>query len=94
MCQSGGTGNPGAMNAQNQDPDPRDTAGVDTSGAQQTGDTPPAEGSMSEAGPSDAHNPVRGWAAGPLTALIITTALVVGFFVCYAVWLIVSGGPD
>ncbi|NJQ07915.1 DUF6480 family protein [Streptomyces lonarensis] len=81
------------MNPQSQDPDPRDTAGVDASGAQQTGDTPPAEGSMSESGPADTNNPTRGWAGGPLTALFVTVALVVGFFVCYAVWIIANGGP-
>ncbi|WP_103502075.1 MULTISPECIES: DUF6480 family protein [Streptomyces] len=81
------------MNGENQDPDPRDTAALDTGGATLPGDTPPAEGSMSSSGPSEAGNPHRGWAGGPLSALLVVVALVVGFFVCYAVWIIATGGP-
>lgn len=49
------------------------------------GETPPIESSMPGAGPHETHNPVRGWAAGPLIAIAVTVAAMVAFFFAYAV---------
>ncbi|MFI2780472.1 DUF6480 family protein [Streptomyces sp. ALB3] len=66
----------------NQDPDPHETPGLDPHGGVPVGSTPPAEGSMSEAGPR--HDPPRGWGKGPLIAILVVVALVAAFFLVYA----------
>lgn len=49
------------------------------------GETPPAEGSTSETGPEETHNPTRGWAAGPLVLILLVVALLAGGLIAYAV---------
>ncbi|MGC5342961.1 DUF6480 family protein [Streptomyces sp. DT24] len=70
------------MNIENQDPDPRETSGLDPQGGVPVGDTPPAEGSMSETGPR--HEPTKGWAKGPLIAILVVVVLVAAFFLFFA----------
>ncbi|MFH8755843.1 DUF6480 family protein [Streptomyces atroolivaceus] len=70
------------MTYENQDPDPRETPGLDSRGGVPAGSTPPAEGSMSEGGPR--HEPPRGWGKGPLIAILVVAALVAAFFLVYA----------
>ncbi|MFH9613547.1 DUF6480 family protein [Streptomyces pratensis] len=70
------------MTHENQDPDPRTAPGLDPGGGVPTGSTPPAEGSMSETGPR--HDPPRGWAKGPLIAILAVVVLVAAFFLVYA----------
>ncbi|WEH42732.1 DUF6480 family protein [Streptomyces sp. NBC_01218] len=70
------------MTNQNQDPDPRTTPGLDPGGTPPAGDTPPAEGSMSETGPR--HEPPRGWAKGPLIAILVLVVAVAAFFLVFA----------
>jgi hypothetical protein len=77
----------GGMNDPNPDPDPRTTPGLERGGSVPTGETPPAEGSTSGAGPHETHNPLRGWAAAPLIAVVVVAALMAGFFFAYAVLL-------
>ncbi|MGP4109326.1 DUF6480 family protein [Streptomyces sp. 4N509B] len=78
---------PHSHDAHSQDPDPATTPGLDRGVSVPVGDTPPAEGSLSESGPEETHNPTRGWATAPLLALVVLTAAVAGFFVTYAVLL-------
>ncbi|MFF4962355.1 DUF6480 family protein [Streptomyces sp. NPDC001222] len=52
------------------------------------GETPPAEGSTSGASPNLAYDRTRGWAKGPLIAIMLLTLLVAGFFLTYALALI------
>lgn len=70
------------MSTGNPDPDPRDTPGLEPGGGVTPGDTPPGESSTSEAGPR--HAPPRGWAKGPLIAIITVTLMVAAFFLVYA----------
>lgn len=52
------------------------------------GETPPAESSMSGAGPEETHNPPKGWAKGPMAAIIGLVVLVAAFFLVYALVLL------
>jgi len=52
------------------------------------GESPPAEGSMSGAGPQETYNPTKGWAKGPLTLIICIVVLMAAFFLVYAVVLL------
>ncbi|ALM43092.1 hypothetical protein P405_31470 [Streptomyces sp. FR-008] len=40
---------------------------------------------MGGTGPQETWNPTSGWAAGPLTAIIVVSLLVAGFFLAYAI---------
>ncbi|GAA3019100.1 DUF6480 family protein [Streptomyces fulvorobeus] len=71
------------MSTGNPDPDPRNTPGLDSGGGVPVGDTPPAEGSTSEAGPR--NEPPRGWAKGPLIAILVLAVVVAAFFLVYAI---------
>ncbi|MDT0269893.1 DUF6480 family protein [Streptomyces sp. DSM 44915] len=83
------------MTVTNTDPDPYRTPGYRPGGATRPdatppGETPPAEGGTSFTGPDDSHNPVTGWAAGPLIAVLVVAGLMVAFFLAYAVWFLVN----
>ncbi|MFF4667303.1 DUF6480 family protein [Streptomyces sp. NPDC001282] len=71
------------MTIGNPDPDPRHTTGLEPGGGVPPGETPPAEGSTSEAGPR--NEPPKGWAAGPLIAILVIVVFVAAFFLVYAV---------
>ncbi|WP_369687776.1 DUF6480 family protein [Streptomyces somaliensis] len=49
------------------------------------GDTPPAEGSTSGAGPQETHNPPTGWAKAPLAIILLLVVLIAGLFIVRAV---------
>ena len=68
----------------NQDPNPRDTPGLEPGGQVPPGETPPAEGGLSGAGPDETHNPAKGWAKGPMIVLAVVVLCFVIFFVAYA----------
>jgi hypothetical protein len=68
----------------NPDPDPARTAGLEPGGAVPEGETPPAEGSTSGAGPQETYNPVTGWARAPLIIILVLVGLVAAFFLAYA----------
>ncbi|MER7661522.1 MULTISPECIES: DUF6480 family protein [unclassified Streptomyces] len=71
------------MSAQTPDPDPRTTPGLDPGGSVPPGETPPAEASTaSGAGPR--QDPPRGWAKGPLIAILVVVGLIAAFFLAYA----------
>jgi hypothetical protein len=53
------------------------------------GETPPCEDSMSEATPQLEYQRARGWAKGPLIAIMILVVLVAAFFLAYAITLMV-----
>ncbi|MCP9946945.1 DUF6480 family protein [Streptomyces somaliensis] len=67
------------------DPDPDRTAGLDAGGSAVPGDTPPAEGSTSGAGPQETHNPPTGWAKAPLAIILLLVVLIAGLFIVRAV---------
>ncbi|MCP9960083.1 MULTISPECIES: DUF6480 family protein [Streptomyces] len=67
------------------DPDPDRTPGLDAGASVRPGDTPPAEGSTSGAGPQETHNPPTGWAKAPLAIILVLTALIAAFFIVRAV---------
>jgi hypothetical protein len=69
-------------------PDPRISTGLEPGGGVPPGETPPAESSMSGAGPQETHNPTKGWAKGPLTVIIALVVLVAAFFLVYALVLL------
>ncbi|MEV2253196.1 DUF6480 family protein [Streptomyces sp. NPDC050147] len=70
------------------DPDPEGSTGLEPGGGVPPGETPPAESSMSGAGPEETHNPPKGWAKGPLAVIIGLVALVAAFFLVYALVLL------
>lgn len=72
----------------NPDPDPRNASGLEPGGGVPPGETPPAESSMSGAGPEETHNPPKGWAKGPLAVIIGLVALIAAFFLVYALVLL------
>ncbi|MFC9080690.1 MULTISPECIES: DUF6480 family protein [unclassified Streptomyces] len=53
------------------------------------GETPPGESSVEEAVPQQEYMRSRGWAAAPLTVIMILVVLVAGFFLAYAIALMV-----
>ncbi|WP_207957808.1 DUF6480 family protein [Streptomyces sp. YIM 98790] len=60
----------------------------DGAGNLRPGETPPAEGSMSETGPYESHNPTRGWGPVPLLLIVLLAASFVAFFIAYAIVII------
>ncbi|CAM5587247.1 DUF6480 family protein [Kribbella sp. NPDC020789] len=83
------SGDPAAMSYVNPDPDPDRTTGLEAGGGVPPGETPPAESSMPEAGPYElSHNPAKGWAKGPLTAILLLVAFIAAFFLVYAIILL------
>ncbi len=63
-----------------QDPDPAQTAGLESGGGTRAGDTPATAGSMSGASPDDRQAPNMGPVSGNRTPMIITL-VVLGLFV-------------
>ncbi len=63
----------------------RVTPGMKGGGGPDPQETPPAEDGVGGTGPRETWNPTKGWAAGPLTAIIVVSLLVAGFFLAYAV---------
>ncbi|MER6807115.1 MULTISPECIES: DUF6480 family protein [Streptomyces] len=76
------------MNHVSPDPEPERSTGLEPGGGVPPGETPPAESSMPEAGPYETHNPTKGWAKGPMTAILVLVALIAAFFLAYALVLI------
>ncbi|MFI8091142.1 DUF6480 family protein [Streptomyces sp. NPDC086080] len=76
------------MSYVNPDPEPERSTGLEPGGGVPPGETPPAESSMPEAGPHQAENPGKGWARGPLTAILALAVVVAAFFLVYALVLI------
>lgn len=70
------------------DPDPETTTGLEPGGGVPPGETPPAESSMSGAGPQETHNPPKGWAKAPLTLILVLAVVVAAFFLVYALVLL------
>ena len=68
----------------NPDPDPYSTPGLEPGGGVPPGETPPAEGSTSEAGPRNDLS--KGWATGPMIAILALVVLVAAFFLAYAIY--------
>lgn len=82
------SGDPDGMTYVNPDPDPERSTGLEPGGGVPPGETPPAESSMPEAGPRGGQNTTRGWAGGPLTAILAVAVVVAAFFLVYALILI------
>jgi hypothetical protein len=73
------------MNSEkNPDPEPDRTTGLESGGGVPPGETPPAEDGLSGTGPDESHNPHRGWRMGPLLVLAVIVAILVIFFIGYA----------
>lgn len=70
------------------DPDPGNATGLEPGGSVPPGETPPAESSMSGAGPDESHNPTKGWSKGPLAVIIGLAVVVAAFFLVYALVLL------
>ncbi|GGV26414.1 hypothetical protein GCM10010277_08000 [Streptomyces longisporoflavus] len=70
------------------EPDPDTSTGLEPGGGVPPGETPPAESSMSGAGPDETHNPARGWAKGPVTLISVLVVLIAAFFLVYALVLL------
>ncbi|MBQ0985630.1 hypothetical protein KBZ10_14120 [Streptomyces sp. F63] len=70
---------------QDQDPDPRSSAGPERGGGVPPGETPPLEGSLSESGPADLpHNPPKGWSKVPIILIGAVVLLFAVFMVVRA----------
>ncbi|CAM5287206.1 hypothetical protein Sgou_57340 [Streptomyces gougerotii] len=63
----------------------RVTPGMRGGGGPRPQETPPAEDGVGGTGPRETHNPTKGWAAGPLAAIVIVSVLVALFFLAYAI---------
>lgn len=72
----------------NPDPEPEGTTGLEPGGGVPPGETPPAESSMSGAGPRETHNPTKGWAKAPLVVILGLAVLCAAFFLAYALVLL------
>lgn len=71
------------MTPSNPDPDPDRVPGPERGGGGPPGETPPAEGGMSGAGPRNDLS--KGWAAAPLIAIAVLVLVIVVGLVGYAV---------
>ncbi|UNO43198.1 DUF6480 family protein [Streptomyces sp. MST-110588] len=71
---------PANPDPKNPDPSPGTTPGLEGGGGVPPGETPPAESSMSGAGPRETYNPGRGWSRGPLLLLALVVVLCAIFF--------------
>ncbi|MGW4073190.1 DUF6480 family protein [Streptomyces asiaticus] len=49
------------------------------------GETPPGEGSLSEAGPRETYNPTKGWSKGPTIVIWLFVALFATFCIAFAI---------
>ncbi|WP_371674640.1 DUF6480 family protein [Streptomyces sp. NBC_00289] len=76
------------MSHMNPDPEPEGTTGLEPGGGVPPGETPPAESSMSGAGPRETHNPTKGWAKAPLVVILGLAVLCAAFFLAYALVLL------
>ncbi|ANH90125.1 MULTISPECIES: DUF6480 family protein [unclassified Streptomyces] len=76
------------MSYVNPDPDPDRTTGLEPGGGVPPGETPPAESSMPEAGPREPEATSRGWAATPLTLILLLVLLIAAGLLGYALVLI------
>jgi hypothetical protein len=84
MNRDSGTGGTWNRPYGSSDPEPSQTPGVEPGGVP-PGETPPGESSTSEATHRDDYDRTRGWAKGPLIAIIALVVLVAGFFLAYAI---------
>ena len=65
--------------------DPRHTPGLEPGGEAPAGETPPGEDSTAGTGPSEQHNPAKGWRTTPVVLLALLVASFLVFCVAYAV---------
>jgi len=84
MNRDSGTGGARGRQYGAADPEPSQTPGVEPGGVP-PGETPPGEGSISEATHRDDYDRTRGWAKGPLIVILVLVVLVAGFFLAYAI---------
>ncbi|WP_326594673.1 DUF6480 family protein [Streptomyces sp. NBC_01803] len=79
--KSGRGGYSAPMNHPSPDPDPRSSPGLEPGGGVPPGETPPAEGSTSEAGPPVVPPTTgRGWVVVPLVILLVIVVVVAAVF--------------